>query len=132
MKQVAVAREAESQELPLHRTGDINGRTSRSELEATQPDVIITAGFGQKLGPGVLAIPKHGCINVHTSLLPAYRGASPVAAAIREGRTETGVSLFVMDEELDRGPVIAQVGIPIGRVFPLPFGMWTRLTAGAR
>lgn len=114
MKQVPVAREAEHLELPLHRTADVNGRTSRNELEAVKPDVIITAGFGQKLGSAILEMPEKGCLNIHAGLLPKYRGASPVAAAIRAGETETGVSIFVMDEKLDRGPVIAQATAPIG------------------
>ncbi|MDJ0974236.1 MAG: methionyl-tRNA formyltransferase [Planctomycetota bacterium] len=114
MKQVPVAREAEQLELPLHRTGDVNGRTSRNELEAVKPDVIITAGFGQKLGSGILSLPEKGCINIHASLLPKYRGASPVAAAIRAGEKETGVSIFVMDEKMDHGQVIATTRLPIG------------------
>lgn len=114
VKQVPVAREADKLELPLHRTGDVNGRTSRNELEAVKPDVIITAGFGQKLGSAILSMPEKGCINVHASLLPKYRGASPINAAIRDGCTETGVSIFIMDEKLDRGPVVAQAKMPIG------------------
>ena len=114
MQQVPVAREADTLQLPLHRTNDVNGRTSRSEVEAMKPDVIITAGFGQKLGSGILDLPEHGCLNLHTSLLPKYRGASPVAAAIRDGATETGVTIFKMDEELDRGPILAMRKVPIG------------------
>lgn len=93
--------------LALHRTGDVNGRTSREAIEEATPDVVITAGFGQKLGCALLDLPTKGCVNVHGSLLPAYRGASPVAAALRNGDRETGVTLFVMDEELDRGPIVA-------------------------
>ena len=113
-KPVPAARETEVLQLPLHRTNDVNGRTSRSEIEAMKPDVIITAGFGQKLGPALLALPKHGCLNLHTSLLPKYRGASPVAAAIRDGATETGVTIFRMDEQFDHGPVIASRKVAIG------------------
>jgi methionyl-tRNA formyltransferase len=107
MKPAPVAREAESLELPLHRTNDVNGRTSRDEIAAAAPDVIITAGFGQKLGRAILDMPEKGCVNLHASLLPRYRGASPVAAAIRDDAREIGVSLFVMTEKLDEGPVIA-------------------------
>jgi methionyl-tRNA formyltransferase len=110
---VPVAREAEKMELPLHRTNDVNGRTSRDEIEAARPEVVITAGFGQKLGPAILGMPERGCLNVHASLLPKYRGASPVAAAIRDGLQEIGVSLFVMDEALDEGPVIAQRSVKL-------------------
>jgi methionyl-tRNA formyltransferase len=110
---VPVAREAEVAGLALHRTQDVNGRTSRDEVTAVAPDVVVTAGFGQKLGPALLALPRMGCLNLHTSLLPRYRGASPVAAALRDGATETGVTLFRMDEELDRGPILAQARLPL-------------------
>ncbi len=113
MMPVPVAREADKMELPLHRTNDVNGRTSRDEIHETEPELIITAGFGQILGPAILEMPKKGCINVHASLLPKYRGASPVAAAIREGETKIGVSLFVMGEKLDDGPVIATRAIQL-------------------
>ncbi len=114
MQQVALAREAEVLQLPLHRTNDVNGRASRDEITHCEPDLIITAGFGQKLGSGILETPKHGCLNLHTSLLPAYRGASPVAAAIRDGLTETGVTIFKMDAEMDRGPMLGHRTVPIG------------------
>ena len=114
MMPVPLAREAEALQVPFHRTNDVNGRTSRDELEHVEPDLIITAGFGQKLGSAILGMAKHGCINLHTSLLPAYRGASPVAAAIRDGLTETGVTIFQMDEKMDHGPMIAKASVPIG------------------
>ena len=108
-----LAREAEALGLPLHRTQDVNGRTSRDAVAAVTPEVIVTAGFGQKLGPALLGLPPKGCLNLHTSLLPRYRGASPVAAALRDGATETGVTLFLMDEELDHGPLLASVTLPL-------------------
>lgn len=110
---VPVAREAEAAGLTLHRTHDVNGRTSRDVLEEARPDLVITAGFGQKLGPALLALPRLGCINLHTSLLPLYRGASPVAAALRDGAPETGVTIFRMDENLDEGPVLARAALPL-------------------
>jgi len=105
--EVPLARAAERLQLPVHHTSDVNGRTSREAIEETTPDVVVTAGFGQKLGSALLTLPPRGCVNVHGSLLPAYRGASPVQAALRDGVDRTGVTIFVMDEELDRGPVIA-------------------------
>lgn len=113
VKQVAVARAAEDLEIPLHRTGDVNGRSSRAEIEAVEPDVLITMGFGQKLGSALLSMPKRGCINVHVSLLPKYRGASPIAAALRAGETETGVTLFQMTEGMDKGPILASARLAI-------------------
>jgi methionyl-tRNA formyltransferase len=113
VKPVAVAREAEASGLTLHRTQDVNGRTSRDELERAQPDLIVTAGFGQKLGRALLDLPRLGCFNLHASLLPRHRGASPVAAALAGGDAETGVTLFRMDEELDHGPVVARAALPL-------------------
>lgn len=82
-------------------------------LAALQPDLIVVAAFGQILRPDVLDLPRHGCLNIHASLLPRWRGAAPVAAAILAGDRETGVSLMRMDEGLDTGPVIARRAIPI-------------------
>lgn len=112
-RQVPLAKEANAQQILLHRTNDVNGRASRDEIERVAADVIITAGFGQILGPALLEMPRLGCINLHTSLLPAYRGASPVAAAIRDGATETGVTIFRMDAKMDHGPVLAMRKVPI-------------------
>ena len=112
-REVPLAEAAERLQLPLHRTGDVNGRTSREAIEETTPDVIVTAGFGQKLGGALLHLPPRGCVNVHASLLPRYRGASPVTAAVRDGADKTGVSLFVMDEEWDQGPIVAQAELPL-------------------
>lgn len=77
-------------------------------LAAQAPDVIVVAAYGLILPKSVLEIPAFGCLNVHASLLPAYRGASPIAAAILNGETETGVSIMLMDEGMDTGPVLAQ------------------------
>ncbi len=112
-REVPLAEEAERLQLPIHRTSDVNGRTSREAIEETTPDVIVTAGFGQKLGSALLSLPRRRCVNLHASLLPRYRGASPIVAALREGATETGVTIFVMDEELDRGPIVAQAALPL-------------------
>lgn len=77
------------------------------------PDVIVVAAFGQILPQAVLDIPRYGCINVHPSLLPRFRGASPVAAAILAGDDFTGVSIMLMDSGLDTGPVLARALISI-------------------
>jgi len=113
-KATAVATAAAELNLPVLKTADVNGRDARDEIGSATPDVIVTAGFGQKLGGALLSLPPHGCINLHTSLLPRWRGASPVSAAIREGDRETGVTIFRMDAELDRGPVLASAPAPIG------------------
>jgi len=84
-----------------------------AELSGFLPDVIVVAAFGQILPRSVLDIPRYGCLNLHPSLLPRFRGASPVAAAVLSGDEVTGVSIMLMDEGLDTGPVLAQVQIPV-------------------
>ena len=83
------------------------------QLSQFRPDVIAVAAFGQILPKSVLAIPHLGCLNVHPSLLPRFRGASPVASAILAGDEFTGVSIMLMDEGLDTGPILARAQIPI-------------------
>jgi methionyl-tRNA formyltransferase len=82
-------------------------------LGGFKPDVIVVAAFGQLLPKSVLALPRLGCLNIHPSLLPRFRGASPVASAILAGDDFSGVSIMVMDEGLDTGPVLARAQIPI-------------------
>jgi len=84
-------------------------RTAESwgELADLKPDLIVVIAFGQILPQHVLDLPAHGCVNVHTSLLPKYRGAAPIQWAILEGAAETGVTLMQMDAGLDTGPIIA-------------------------
>lgn len=84
------------------------------QLQTWKPDLIVVAAFGQILRQGVLDLPRHGCINVHASLLPRWRGAAPVQAAILHGDRETGVTLMKMDAGLDTGPILAQRSILIG------------------
>ncbi len=84
-----------------------------AQLASFQPDVIVVAAFGQILPQSVLDIPALRCINIHPSLLPKHRGASPVSAAILSGDEFTGVSIMLMDKGLDTGPVLAQAQVPI-------------------
>jgi methionyl-tRNA formyltransferase len=84
-----------------------------ADLAAFAPDLIVVAAYGLILPPSVLALPTYGCINVHASLLPAYRGASPITAAILDGRSETGVTIMVMDEGMDTGPALRQAAEPL-------------------
>jgi len=85
-----------------------------AQLAAFRPDVIVVAAFGQLLPSSVLAIPRYGCVNIHPSLLPGFRGASPVAAAILAGEL-TGVSIMLMERGLDTGPILAQETMPISQ-----------------
>lgn len=84
-----------------------------ARLAEARPDLIVVAAYGQILPPALLAVPRLGCINVHTSLLPRHRGAAPIQWAIAEGDAETGVCLMQMDAGLDTGPVIASRRTPI-------------------
>jgi len=84
-----------------------------AELAALAPDLMVVAAYGLILPRRVLEIPTFGCINVHASLLPAYRGASPISAAILDGLPVTGVSIMLMDEGMDTGPVLTQASLPI-------------------
>lgn len=85
-----------------------------SELAALSPDVVCVAAFGMLLPPQILAVPRHGCINVHASLLPRHRGAAPIQRAILEGDAETGVSIMRMEAGLDTGPYALQRTVTIG------------------
>ncbi len=82
-------------------------------LAATAPDVIVVAAYGLILPKSVLDVPRHGCINVHASLLPRWRGASPIAAAILAGDEVTGITIMLMDEGMDTGPILSQAEEPI-------------------
>jgi len=100
-------------ELPVIQPASLKRVEVVEQLAGFQPDVIVVAAFGQILPQSVLGIPSHGCLNIHPSLLPGFRGASPVAAAILAGDEFTGVSIMLMDEGLDTGPVLARAQIPI-------------------
>ena len=84
-----------------------------AQLQAFQPDLIVVVAYGQILPQSILSLPKHGCVNVHTSLLPKYRGAAPIQWAIANGETETGVTIMKMDAGLDTGDVLSQQRTPI-------------------
>lgn len=78
-----------------------------------QPDLIVTAAYGQMLPKEILDAPRYGCINVHASLLPEYRGGAPIHHAIMDGKKETGVTIMFMVEKMDAGDILKQVKIPI-------------------
>jgi len=82
-------------------------------LHSTPHDVMIVAAYGLILPPSVLAIPRLGCINIHASLLPRWRGAAPIHRAIEAGDTETGITIMQMEEGLDTGPMLATQALPI-------------------
>jgi methionyl-tRNA formyltransferase len=108
VKQVALAAG-----LKLLQPPSLKPEATVAELAALEPDLIVVAAFGQILRRNVLNLPPYGCINVHASLLPRWRGAAPVVKAIEAGDTETGITIMQMDEGLDTGPILAQRAIPI-------------------
>lgn len=83
------------------------------ELRGMNPDIIIVAAFGQILPEEILNMPKYGCINVHASLLPKYRGAAPIQWCILDGEKETGVTIMYMEKGLDTGDMISKVVVPV-------------------
>ncbi len=99
--------------LPIFQLGSLRKASSWNTIRELRPDIIVVAAFGQILPKEILEIPTYGCVNLHASLLPVYRGAAPISAAILNGDTETGVTLMAMDEGLDTGAIIAQNRLPI-------------------
>ena len=100
-----VAQLATERGLPLLQPETIRTRAFRAWVEGFAPEVGVVAAFGHILGPKVLAIPPHGWLNVHASLLPRWRGASPIQAAVCAGDAESGVTIMQMDRGLDTGPM---------------------------
>jgi len=102
-------------QLPLLQPSKIRTDEARATLEPilSRADAIVVAAYGRILPPWILATPHHGCINVHSSLLPKYRGAAPINWAIARGEKETGVTIMQMDEGLDTGPILLQSKIDI-------------------
>ena len=82
-------------------------------VREAEPDMIVVAAFGQILPKSVLDIPRYGCINVHASLLPKYRGAAPIQWSILDGESETGITIMYMNEGLDTGDILLQKVVPI-------------------
>jgi len=99
--------------LPVWQPRALRTPEAVAHLRELAPKVVVVAAYGQILRPEALEIPSRGCINIHASLLPRYRGAEPVAAAILAGEKRTGVTIMLMDEGMDTGPILAQRAIPI-------------------
>ena len=100
--------------LPVYQPEKLKNPEELQVVLDLAPDLIITAAFGQILPSAVLEAPKLGAINVHASLLPAYRGGAPIHQAIIDGQTETGVTIMYMVDRLDAGDIISQTVVPIG------------------
>lgn len=97
---------AEEHGIPVLQPEKVKAPDSVAALKALQPDIILVAAFGQILSKEVLELPRYGCINVHASLLPEYRGAAPIQWCILDGKEKTGITIMRMDEGLDTGDMI--------------------------
>ena len=105
--------EAERLGLLVIQPEKLKGSEELQDILELQPDLIVTAAFGQLLPNELLEAPKLGCINVHASLLPSYRGGAPIHQAVMDGCKETGVTIMYMAEKLDAGDIISQITTPI-------------------
>ncbi len=94
--------------LPVIQPRRLREPEAMAQLKSWQPDLIVVAAFGQILKPEVLDLPHYGCVNVHASLLPRWRGAAPIQAALLQGDPQTGVTIMRMDPGIDTGPVLSQ------------------------
>lgn len=109
----AVKLEAQRFGLPVISPARLRDATAHAQIVDWAPDLIVVAAYGQLLNSALLQLPKHGCLNIHASLLPRHRGAAPVAAAILAGDKTTGVSIMRMDAGLDTGAVLEQRSLHI-------------------
>ncbi len=113
IKSPPVKQAASDNGIPVFQPENFKDRSEVERLANLKPDAIVAVAFGQILPQQILDIPKYGCLNIHPSLLPQYRGASPVASAIMAGDVETGISIMLLDSGMDTGPVLAQKKVSI-------------------
>ncbi len=110
----AVQALAEARRIPVRHPTSLRDPATQAEFAALKADVGVVAAYGLILPPAILAAPRLGCVNVHASLLPRWRGAAPIQRAILAGDGETGVTIMQMDEGLDTGAILLQRAEPIG------------------
>ncbi len=109
-----VQAQAEALGLPVRHPASLKDAAAQAEIAAWNADAAVVAAYGLILPPPVLAAPRHGCLNIHASLLPRWRGAAPIQRAIMAGDKETGISIMRMEAGLDTGPVLLREAVPIG------------------
>ena len=109
-----IKRSAQARGIAIEQPDDVNAAESLARVRELKPDLLVTAAYGQILSPALLSIPRLGGINLHGSILPAYRGAAPVARAIQNGETESGVTVIRMTPKIDAGGIVSIVRAPIG------------------
>ena len=111
-----VKEEALLHEIPVYQPQRVkNNREFLDTLREIAPDVIVVAAFGQIIPRDVLELPKYGCINIHASLLPKYRGAAPIQQAVIDGEKESGVTIMQMGTGLDTGDMISRIVVPLAK-----------------
>jgi methionyl-tRNA formyltransferase len=108
-----VKRLAQERGLPVLQPSRVKDSSFMEKIHSLQPDMIIVAAFGQILPKAIIDLPPLGCLNIHPSLLPKYRGAAPINWSIIQGETKTGVTIMLMDEGMDSGDILAQEEIPL-------------------
>ncbi|MGL5973268.1 MAG: methionyl-tRNA formyltransferase [Oscillospiraceae bacterium] len=102
-----------SKDIPVHQPLKLRDEESVKQIKKYNPDIIVVVAYGQILSEEILGTPKHGCLNIHGSLLPKYRGASPIQTSIINGDKKTGVTIMYMDKGLDTGDIILSKEINI-------------------
>lgn len=110
-----VQREAEARGIPVRHPLSLKGADDQAEFAALNADIAIVAAYGLILPQAVLDAPRHGCLNIHASLLPRWRGAAPIQRAILAGDEDTGICIMRMEAGLDTGPVLARATTPVDR-----------------
>jgi len=104
---------AQKNNLIVLQPADLNANSFKEEIINAKPEVIIVVAYGRIVPKWILSVPPYGCINVHASLLPDYRGAAPIQRAIMEGRNETGITTMLLDEGMDTGDILLQLCVGI-------------------
>jgi methionyl-tRNA formyltransferase len=110
-----VKRAAAAAGLPIAQPQTLKTEDGRAPLASWRPDVLVVVAYGLLLPPAALSLPRLGCVNIHASLLPRWRGAAPIQRALLAGDAETGATIMLMDAGLDTGPMLAQRKMPIER-----------------
>ena len=104
---------ADQQEFFVSQPRNISDENFIRQMEDWRPDLVVVAAYGKIIPPAILNIPEFGCVNVHASLLPCWRGASPIQAAILHGEEQTGVTIILMDEGMDTGDILSSQSVAI-------------------
>ncbi len=109
----AVKQLADQYDIPILQPQSLKDEEVQSQLTALAPEALVVAAYGLLLPPAVLSLPRYGCINVHASLLPRWRGAAPIQRALLAGDKESGISIMQMDEGLDTGDILTLARCPV-------------------